>query len=243
MTMYIAYFDESGSPDEKSSEFVVAGYISSEEQWEIFEREWREILDENEIRIFHMRQFAHSRGEFSSWKGKEEKRRRFLQRLVITICLRGRKSFSCAVSPKEYQRVNQKYLLHENLGNAYSFCARHCIAKVREWAREYKQDESKICYVFESGTKGKGQLIDIMERDGFPSPNFLDKDCPPLQAADFVSWEQSKVLRQIRDNNLYRFRKSFEELQRMPKEWGIYKQEQLETICKKAGFARRSMSP
>jgi hypothetical protein len=44
MTEYSAYFDDSGHPDDQEA-VIVAGFISSEEQWLLFEREWQEILD------------------------------------------------------------------------------------------------------------------------------------------------------------------------------------------------------
>ena len=149
-------------------------------------------------------------------------------------------SFSCAVSPEDYRSVDQEYLLTENLGNAYSFCARHCLARVREWAKRYGHADREIVYVFEQGTKGKGDLLQIMERDDFPLPSLKGKDCVPLQAADLVAWEQLKALREARAGTLDKFRRSFAELQRIPFDWGIYTREALQQLCRTSSFSRRA---
>src|SRR6266576_2379985 len=53
MTEYAAYFDDSGHPDDKPY-VVVAGFISTEEQWLRFENQWREDLKIIGINIFQI---------------------------------------------------------------------------------------------------------------------------------------------------------------------------------------------
>jgi len=43
ISMFTAYFDASGSPDEGKA-LVVAGYVSTGEQWLEFDREWQSLL-------------------------------------------------------------------------------------------------------------------------------------------------------------------------------------------------------
>lgn len=228
--MFTAYFDDSGSPDDGSA-LVVAGYVSSDEQWLRFEREWNDILRDVGVKHFHMKDFAHSTGEFSHLKHREQERKRFIERLVGTIRTRVRKSFSGVVVLEDYHAVNKKYLLAEFVGNPYSFCARHCAAKVRLWANKYMYPGNEIRYVFEQGTKGKGDLLQVMTRDGFPLPIFETKGRAPLQAADFVAWEHLKAYRQASGGTLKRLRRSFSALEKIPNDWGLYKKPQLEQIC------------
>jgi hypothetical protein len=70
-----AYFDASGLPDD-GSVLVVSGFVSSARRWARFDSEWSKILQDSGIRIFHMKEFAHSTGEFKNWKPEEEKRRK-----------------------------------------------------------------------------------------------------------------------------------------------------------------------
>lgn len=232
LAMFTAYFDDSGSPDDGSA-LVVAGYVSSIDQWLRFEREWNEILADVSVKRFHMKDFAHSRGEFEHLKGKESKRRRLIEQLVGTIRVRVRKSFSCVVILKDFRDVDGKYQLREYLGNPYSFCGRHCAARVRLWAQHYDYPESQIRYVFEQGAKGKGELITVMQRDGFPPPIFESKGLAPLQAADFVAWEHLKATKQAQVGDVRGFRRSLIELSRIPHDWGIYEKKQLVKLCKK----------
>jgi hypothetical protein len=183
-----------------------------------------------------MKDFAHSRGEFAHLKGKEAERKSLLEKLVATIRVRVRMSFSCVVSPDDYAAVDKQYLLSEQFGNPYSFCGRHCVARVRTWGTDNGYPLDEFRYVFEQGAKGRGLLVEVMERDGFPRPDFEGKEISPLQAADFVAWEHTKAL----DDAQERFRKSLLALNKIPNNWDIYTRERLEYLCQEARFERRS---
>jgi hypothetical protein len=80
----IAYFDASGHPKDGSL-LVVPGWLSFQERWQQFEKEWTETLAETNIEYFHMREFTQSRGQFEGWRRKEKKRKRFLGKLISII--------------------------------------------------------------------------------------------------------------------------------------------------------------
>jgi hypothetical protein len=103
MAILTAYFDASGSPDEGRA-LVVAGYVSTVEQWREFDREWRSLLVREKVSQFHMRDFAHSLREFAEWKGDEPRRKRFLERLIGIIKRRVHKSIANAVLLEPYNR-------------------------------------------------------------------------------------------------------------------------------------------
>src|SRR5437870_595584 len=108
MRRFTGYFDGSGSPDDTIA-VVVAGFVATAEQWIEFERNWNDCLRDFEVSSLHMRHFAHSRGEFAAWKGNEEKRRRFLGRLISIIRIRVWHSFASAVVMEDYRNVDAKY--------------------------------------------------------------------------------------------------------------------------------------
>ena len=68
------------------------------------------------ITMFHMNKFAHSTGEFSRWKGDEDRRQRFLQKLKKIIKTKTHKGFSATLLLDSYQQVNRRVLLRERLG-------------------------------------------------------------------------------------------------------------------------------
>src|ERR1700722_12564024 len=106
--MYTAYYDDSGSPTDTLA-VVVAGFVAEDAQWTGFERNWNDTLEQFGISLFHMKEFAHSRGEFSKWKdhqrieNQKRERETFLRQLVGHIILRARHSFGHAVLMNDYQ--------------------------------------------------------------------------------------------------------------------------------------------
>jgi hypothetical protein len=68
--MFTVYFDESGSPDDTAA-LVVAGFVAQSEQWIEFERNWSTVLSVFGVSSIHMKDFAHSVREYSSWKGDD----------------------------------------------------------------------------------------------------------------------------------------------------------------------------
>jgi len=239
MAIYTAYFDESGSPDEGKA-LVVAGYVASVEQWRKFDDEWHAALAHEGVRRFHMRDFAHSRREFESWKGDEERRTAFIKTLVGIIRRNIRKSFSEAIILNDYNRANEKYLLAEQLILPYPLCAWACARSVNRWAKEHGYTDP-VLHIYEDGAKHKKQFKKLMEHQGYPDPIFSTKDdYIAFQAADFVAWESLKFYTEREAGTFKRFRQSFEALYSMPYDWNVYLGEQLEAFCQRSGIPLRA---
>jgi hypothetical protein len=92
--------------------------------------------------------------------------------------------------------TNANYLWDSTLAG------RSCVADVGNWAKEQvPRITTPIQYIFEDGDIGKGKLIERMNRDGYPTPDFRKKKdtiapdgitlpaFTPLQAADFLAYE------------------------------------------------------
>jgi hypothetical protein len=101
------YFDASGSPDD-GSVLVVSGFVSSARRWARFDSEWSKILQDSGIRVFHMKEFAHSTGEFKNWKREEEKRRKLLRDLIDVPASKVFRSFAGAVVLDDWKRCNEE---------------------------------------------------------------------------------------------------------------------------------------
>lgn len=88
MAHFTMIFDGSGSPDGTVA-LVVAGLVGKSEQWLELEKDWKRCLDGFGVSALHMKDFAHSQGGFKAWKGDEQRRRRFLARLIniISTCV------------------------------------------------------------------------------------------------------------------------------------------------------------
>jgi hypothetical protein len=183
MTEYAAYFDDSGHPDDQEA-VVVAGFIASEREWLLFEREWQEILDREGMESFHMTDFEKS----TVWP--QHKKDAILRRLVSTIKIRTIKSISQGVLMKDYKQINEIRALEETVGAPYALAGRTVAKSLNVWKENFAQPEDKLLVFFEDGTKHKGEFIDAMERDQLPCPAFVKKrEATPLQAADWLAWE------------------------------------------------------
>jgi hypothetical protein len=112
MAMFTAYFDASGSPDQ-TEVLTVAGFIAPVEQWLFFEKDWKEVLARYGVSSLHMKEFAHSRGEFCSWKDDKIKRQSFLSLLIATIRSRVHHSFVASIYLPDYRSNDEKYCLSE----------------------------------------------------------------------------------------------------------------------------------
>jgi Protein of unknown function (DUF3800) len=230
---FTAYFDDSGSPDEGIC-LGVAGFVSTNAKWTVFEDAWQSALRQYDIEYFHMREYAHSVGQFKNWKGKDGKRKTFLRKLIQ--CLNGRvhKSFASSVVLKDYNDVDALYPLHEALGYPLALCGRTCSARINNWRKNRKISEP-VELIFEAGSKHARDLERIQKRDKQPVPQFVDKKrYGALQAADFVAWENTKALTDLergKISGLDDIRKSLAALNRIPNHWGVYDREDLIASC------------
>jgi hypothetical protein len=186
---YTVYFDDGGHPDDQPV-VLVAGFISTADQWELFNSAWRDFLKRYGIScgFLHMTTLRARQSEYKEWS--DTKFNHFLNEAAMWIQIRARMSFCVLVPMEDYARVNQEYALQECLGAPYAFAARFVMDKVADWAKTYNKENHPILTVFESGSKHKGDLISIFERDGFRDPAFAKKeDVPALQPCDWLAWE------------------------------------------------------
>ena len=248
MTKLTAYFDGSGSPDDTLA-VVVAGFAAPAEQWIEFERNWNDCLRAFGVSALHMRDFAHSRGEFTSWKGNEDKRRRFLSRLISIIEVRVHHSFASAVRMEDYRTVDTKYRLSE-FSKPYALAGCTCIAKVKGWAKRWRKAEDTIDLVFEDGDADKGDLMRAADEHFGDAPKFLPKHkCVAFQAADLLAYEHLlanvKIIksetRMVFEGELRRplMRLSLIPGGRNGGDWGVHMEDDMTDSCITDGLALR----
>lgn len=231
--MFTVYFDDSGGKD--TDTIVVAGFVAPVLQWEKFKHEWNGVLSDPDYglppgTIFHMSEFAHSKRAFEVFANHQKdeninfQRKRFIERLVAFTRIRATMSFSCSFRLNDYEEANKQYVLREAFGGPFSFAGRTCAGKVRQWAESKNINISNIEFIFEDGMQGKGNWQEVMERDGFLMPTFRpkSKEWPPLQAADLIAWEFHKHMKLAFDQDLSGFRGSFEALQQIPGDHGVF---------------------
>jgi hypothetical protein len=241
--MFSCYFD--ASRNNPVTVTVVSGWVAAVSAWERFETDWKILLAQYDIPYFHMREFAHSVGPFSSWKGQENKRANFLRKTVDVIGSNVLYGAACIVEHGAFEKVEKAYPLASLAGVPYSLAGRDCVAHVNTWLRKAERD-LPVEYFFENGDSGKGNLMRIMERDGLPSPQFkpsrdipsVEKGLTPLQAADFAAYEILKAHPLGENLPLYKYRRSLKELAKIQSWWGKYSERDLVSLCRRVVTAK-----
>ena len=146
MTEYAAYFDDSGHPDDQEA-VVVGGFIATEREWLLFEREWEEILAHYGMETFHMTDFEKNK----VWP--QHRKDAILRRLVSTIKIRTVKSISQIVLMDDYRQENEKWAFEETIGTPYALAGRTAAKALNDWKRDFARPDDKLLVFFEDGTK------------------------------------------------------------------------------------------
>jgi hypothetical protein len=129
----VAAFDASGKED--SEVVVVAGFISSQEDWRSFDKEWRARLREDGLDYFHMVDFANFKKQFATgWKEDEPRRQKLFADLIGIIKAHAYRQFASEENKKEYSL------------NAYVLAARSLRRRRADMAGEGKvQTGNRLC--------------------------------------------------------------------------------------------------
>jgi hypothetical protein len=156
IAMFKAYVDQAGTDDD--SRFMgIGGLIGDTDKWAEFEIEWRRILADFGFKYSHMKEYAHSTGEFKKWKSKtkefEPQRQRFMCELCDCITKSAVYSFGAIITKSHYENfVPEK--LRQDMGTPYAFLGRYCMARVGVWAQKNSHDEP-VNLFFEHGDRGQ----------------------------------------------------------------------------------------
>jgi len=205
MLMLRAYMDESGQAHYPETKVVsVCGAVSTLVRWEAFEAQWASTLTEYGIEWFHMREFAHSEGQFKSWKGDEKRRRALLARLleIMNNNIEGYMAGSMPVSVFNDLLPEQR----EKLIDPYYPCFFSCLTGAAMVAEKYGPDEMiETFYADLPKFKGHSKHFydECFSRDaplglarhlGPITLNVSPQKVLPLQAADIVAYEVNHLL-------------------------------------------------
>jgi hypothetical protein len=223
--MFIVYFDESGT-HYKAKAFALAGYIATAEQWIEFEREWRDLLQSENISMFHRTDLECFHNEFSEDNGWNPTRReRVVRRAQGIIRRRVNIGISSSIIKQAYDEIITGEARHFYGEHYYSFAVRDCLERVADWIKRFHRTEP-IRYVFEKGAEGQTEVNealteayedkDLRERFKLDGWSFEDKrSVVQLQAADLLAYETFKHMEnQIVDGVKRRMRKSLYDLLR-----------------------------
>lgn len=201
LAMLYAYFDESGHPAD-SPVVSVAVVVSTEEGWHAFNDEWNSLLKHYEIRGLHMKEYAHSRGAFSGWKGQDLKRDQFIGDLASLLINHIRFGYVCSVPMADWNEVMLDKL-HPNIQKRgpLIFLLRCCLDAINE--TDLLPKDEKIACVFEHNDFWRGAAefhfkdwtVEWGLEERFGKLLFDEKyEHAGLQGADMLAYEGRKFI-------------------------------------------------
>ncbi len=199
--MLTAYFDDSGT--HASAEItLLAGLYGYQNQWELFESLWAEVLlttiPNKTARRFHATDCHASRGDFTGWSRHETD---YLMRQLGRIILRS--GFAgCATSVA--RKAWDKFVtgdVRRATGDAERGCLQTVFLDTLYWAQQFSPHEAEIAFVFDDRPERRREyeVIHSIFADnaklGGERPELVSlafaraAKSPPLQGADLLAWE------------------------------------------------------
>ena len=214
--MFTAAFDAAGT-DHDQELLIVAGFISSADDWIDFDRLWRKRLAAARLRFFHMVDFASFKKQFSNgWRDNEPRRRNLLRDLMEIIRSHAFRRFGCIVENKTFRDNVPEDFRDQYLLDAFTAASMACARQVQDWCKaDGASSFENVRFVFEAGDTGQTQLENRFRNDLQMIPSFEfkeDKETPsgeqraftPLQAADFFAYELFRGSKNPKTENINR---------------------------------------
>jgi hypothetical protein len=194
-----AYWDESGHAHDSGCQYLaVAGLIATVEDWNRFEVEWARALADFGVAELHMRDYAHSTGEYSAWKGDEPRRRAFMARLLKVIARVKPRILGAAMALEPWRQLTAEQ--RARFIDAYFPCMQECVRLSAIHADVFHETVG-LTFARVSEFAGRTpQLWDVLRRSASIQGDRLGtmatdepRTCLPLQAADLVAYEAYKA--------------------------------------------------
>lgn len=207
MPVFSAYFDSSGTErDEKV--VTTVGVVSTVEKWARFDSRWSAALAEYGVSQLHMKDFAHFKKEFASWRGKDALRVSFIDRLVREAKRGVNKTFIVSLMLRDFRAVDARYQLTERIGGPYAHAQLACIQMCQRWINEKKGRNETLKLFVAHGDVGQEAFKRFLSTDTGDKPEFLPMVAPdgrawsPLQVADLIAYEHRKMHETVADVGL-----------------------------------------
>lgn len=211
MFQFEVYFDDSGT-DGTNEIAIAACYVSSKEQWDEFNRNWKEVLEDEGFDHFHMAEFVAKpeagHEPFCGWS--DERKKRVYRRLAGIMNVRVRHGFAIAVPKKDFDAHAPREFKEQYAENHYVFAVKSLFGRLEVWRGKYHV-AVPMQYVFDRGAPGERQIKEIWgkysqdeearKRYGLADNGgalFQNKKLfRPLQAADILAWQMHNHMRKV----------------------------------------------
>lgn len=199
----VSYMDETGHSDDPALDYVgMAGFVAPLGSWEVFDAGWKDLMHNAGLREpFHMKDFAHSQGQFRQWRENEPLRRALFGSAMKLIVETGATPIGALVSLSGFRSLTQAqqksfldpyYLVFQTVTRGAAIEAvfeddpEEKVAMIYLHHPEYGTDAGRAEQLWHA-IKGHYEHGNRMASYKSASPS----DVSPLQAADIFAYELS----------------------------------------------------
>lgn len=204
MAMLTVYGDASGC-DPAQPTLVLGGFLSTVEQWDLFNKKWLEVLRIVPTDNYHATDLEHA---IKRWKaGKLERFQNLVAKTIKDFVAVG---IATAIIKEDFEALKIRWhrIPQGKPGNHYFFCAQDFIYLVNRWAKDHGYKDP-INYFLEAGDPGKGEVekafLALSKDPNFPEQKmigavaFEPKHCRvrPLEAADIWAYESYRLMMDV----------------------------------------------
>lgn len=181
---FAAYFDDSGKSGQHQI-VAAGGAVSTVDKWDKLSMEWVRVLHGYGLDMFHMKDL------YREFRGRRNEADALLQDLSALVKRYTNKTFSMSIFWRDWNKVNVKYQLKEQIGSPFPFAAVSCLSHLEHWAKNQKRGLSMkdIQCWFEHGSEDYGLLIKLCRKEFGIEPFMAGKSLVPLQVADLIAWQ------------------------------------------------------
>lgn len=198
VTVLIAYLDETGHSAD--TEFVgVAGIVAPDHSWANTEATWQNMLAEHAVESVHMRELAHSKGQYKGWT--EQQRRALLSSALGAVEALGGLVLG-VILPMKLWRQTLTMRQRKALVDPYFLCLQEALTTIALRATlTGTKAKAVVAQATEFAYKAESLCTSLLSRpdysDAFESYfTFAPaKEYAGLQIADMVSYEFLKAVR------------------------------------------------
>lgn len=198
-----SYMDETGHSDDPALDHVgMAGFVAPFGSWELFDTGWKDLMHNAGLREpFHMKDFAHSQGQFRQWRGNESVRRAFFGSAMKLIVETGAKPIGALVSLSAFRSLTQAQ--QQSFLDPY-YLVSQTVTRGAAIEAVFEDDpEEKVAMIYshhpEYGTDaGRAEQLWHAIKKQYEHGNRMGSytsaspvDMSPLQAADIFAYELS----------------------------------------------------
>ena len=195
--LYTAYFDEADTHGPTPT-IIMAGFLGTARQWELFDRRLRALQRRDGFTIFHVAEFKGKSGEFAGWRDSK------CAKLVrdLTVLVRDTLTEGLTVH-LEHQRYMTEYRAPPipkkmTLDSQYGVCFRSCMHQILKILMTGGKPH-RVDVVIERGHRNAGDTVRIFEdlklrlkqRRGLDLLGNITiakkEDRAPLMVADFLA--------------------------------------------------------